>query len=240
VVLHRPQDLVSVLARWRDAGHGSPPAARSLGLRPSSGSHGAPRLPHVERGWGRDALGTTRWRRWYLPRVDRGGGSYTPGVDRRVEVPGPGPVHGASDMAGSWRYASRQRHPLLSGGVDGRGECRRSHGRPRPRPWPDAVSAPRARLPADPPVRYSTIQEHVAGALGALTGFASTSNPASPDHRPARSPRMDCIRPMIERTSASSARSSLTDCGPFWRTFPLAADLALPSGVLGPVAYSQG
>jgi hypothetical protein len=39
---------------------------------------------------------------------------------------------------------------------------------------------------------------------------------------------------------AISARSALTDCRPFWRTFPLAADAALPSGVFGPVEPFQG
>jgi len=51
---------------------------------------------------------------------------------------------------------------------------------------------------------------------------------------------MVCICPTRSWMEAISARSALTDCRPFWRTFPLAADAALPSGVFGPVEPFQG
>ena len=76
--------------------------------------------------------------------------------------------------------------------------------------------------------------------MGKVTGVACTVNPAAQDHRPASRPRMACICPTRSRMEAISARSSLTDRGPFWRAFPLPADAALPSGVFGPVEPFQG
>lgn len=76
--------------------------------------------------------------------------------------------------------------------------------------------------------------------MGKVTGVAITANPALEDHRPDRRPLMACICPTRSCMEASSARSSLTDCGPFWRAFPLAADAALPSIDFGPVDDFQG
>ena len=52
--------------------------------------------------------------------------------------------------------------------------------------------------------------------------------------------RLACIWAIRCWNSASSARSSLTELGPFWRALPLAATRALPSGVRGPVERSHG
>ena len=59
-----------------------------------------------------------------------------------------------------------------------------------------------------------------------MTVVVSTANLTSPDHRPASRPLMACICPTRSWIEASSARSSLTDRGPFWRVLPLSAALA--------------